>query len=492
MSNFDNTQSPDDDAGSPGGSIENLAAELRSLRLAHQRLQRATLVQEELAQLAVDGAGPGRLVTALAQRIGKSVLLEDRFFRGVGYALPSSGPSVSRPFRPEPTAALLDNPERQAVWAQLQTTHQPVLLPLAVEEGTPRGRIVAAIVVADDIVAYLSIGGRTQLVSADDLVIARQASLTVGFSFARQRTVFDTEARLKGDLLGALLQNNELPTDVLATRAALLAYDSTAPQTLLLVALDPIDSDADRLGWSDDAQRRELLESLGLWSRRVAPGSLVAEKDGQIVVLLAGDRFFTSGSSQNGRHPPNRGAKDHPARQPHAVSPTTSWSTPTEITAALHRHVEGILAGRTVSIAIAPTVPDWREVQRVYDVARRALQVLALLGERGQTISTADPRLAVFLLFDSTSPELRQDFVDLVLGPLVAYDQRGGHSLIPTLDAYLAHGGNLETTARTLSVHTSTLKYRLQRIAEVGGLNVRIPDHRFNAALALRLRSLNT
>jgi len=43
-----------------------------------------------------------------------------------------------------------------------------------------------------------------------------------------------------------------------------------------------------------------------------------------------------------------------------------------------------------------------------------------------------------------------------------------------------------------LSVHTSTLKYRLQRIAEVGGLNVRIPDHRFNAALALRLRSLNT
>ncbi|HUX88072.1 MAG TPA: helix-turn-helix domain-containing protein, partial [Chloroflexota bacterium] len=143
------------------------------------------------------------------------------------------------------------------------------------------------------------------------------------------------------------------------------------------------------------------------------------------------------------------------------------------------------------SIAIAPTVPDWHEVQRGYDVARRALQVLALLGERGQTISTADPRLAVFLLFDSTSPELRQEFVDLVLGPLVAYDQRGGHSLMPTLDAYLAHGGNLETTARTLNVHTSTLKYRLQRIAEVGGLNVRNADHRFNAALALRLRSLS-
>ncbi len=464
MSSIDNTHSPTNDVGLPIDSTE--------VRLAHRRLELAVAIHEELVQRAIDGAGPGYLVRSLAQRIDKPVLLEDRFFHALSYAPPSNSTAMGRPAHPEPTAALLDDPGNRAAWNSLQATHQAIQLTAISGKGTAVGRAVAPIIVAGDLVAYLSIVGQDQPVTVEDLLVAREASLAIGVAFARQQVALETETRLKGDLLEALLVDDELSTEVLATRAALLAYDATASQTLLLLALDPSYGGVDRLARSDESQRRELLHSLVAWARRVAPGSLIAEKDGQIAVLMTGD------------HPLHgRGMSGFLHSRPSAAS---------ELASTLRRQVESVLVGRTVSIAVAPTVRDWHEVRNAYQVARRALQVLALLGEHGQTISTADPRLAVFLLFDSTTPEIRQEFVDLVLGPLIAYDQRGGRSLIPSLEAYLAHGGNLETTARALNVHTSTLKYRLQRIAEVGGLDVRNPDHRFNAALALRLRNLIT
>ena len=55
-----------------------------------------------------------------------------------------------------------------------------------------------------------------------------------------------------------------------------------------------------------------------------------------------------------------------------------------------------------------------------------------------------------------------------------------------TLTQYLEHGGNYDATAAELSVHKSTLKYRLQRIRELTGLELNDPDVHFNLQLATR------
>ena len=51
---------------------------------------------------------------------------------------------------------------------------------------------------------------------------------------------------------------------------------------------------------------------------------------------------------------------------------------------------------------------------------------------------------------------------------------------------WLQHGGGYEATSRALSVHRSTLKYRLQRIRELTGLELNDPDVHFNLQLATR------
>jgi DNA-binding PucR family transcriptional regulator len=56
--------------------------------------------------------------------------------------------------------------------------------------------------------------------------------------------------------------------------------------------------------------------------------------------------------------------------------------------------------------------------------------------------------------------------------------------LVETLACYLECGGSYELTAKALSPHRSTLRYRLQRIRNVSGHELNDPDNRFNLQLA--------
>src|SRR6202023_775448 len=77
-------------------------------------------------------------------------------------------------------------------------------------------------------------------------------------------------------------------------------------------------------------------------------------------------------------------------------------------------------------------------------------------------------------------------FVQKWLAVLAEYDERKHTELIKTLTQYLQHGGGYEATSRALSVHRSTLKYRLQRIRDLTGFDLSDPETRFNLQLATR------
>jgi DNA-binding PucR family transcriptional regulator len=75
-------------------------------------------------------------------------------------------------------------------------------------------------------------------------------------------------------------------------------------------------------------------------------------------------------------------------------------------------------------------------------------------------------------------------FVTEWLGSLIDYDAEHGTPLVLTLSQYLDCGGNYDASARALSVHRSTLKYRLRRIRQVSGHELGRPDVQFNLQVA--------
>jgi DNA-binding PucR family transcriptional regulator len=72
------------------------------------------------------------------------------------------------------------------------------------------------------------------------------------------------------------------------------------------------------------------------------------------------------------------------------------------------------------------------------------------------------------------------------LGALMDYDDSKHADLVRTLISYLEHGGSYDDTAKAMHIHRSTQRYRLARVRELTGRDVRDIDTRFNLHAATR------
>ena len=75
-------------------------------------------------------------------------------------------------------------------------------------------------------------------------------------------------------------------------------------------------------------------------------------------------------------------------------------------------------------------------------------------------------------------------FRRLVL-PLVAYDRERGSDLIKTLSVYFDAGSNASEAADRLFLHRNSLLYRLERIRELTGLDLKESEVRLALQLGL-------
>ena len=99
-----------------------------------------------------------------------------------------------------------------------------------------------------------------------------------------------------------------------------------------------------------------------------------------------------------------------------------------------------------------------------------------------------DLGIARFLSADADVTRLRT-FVDDWIGALVDYDRDHHSELVLTLGHSLRDQRSQRAAAEGLHIHSSTLKYRLRRIAELTGRDLHDPDTRFNLDLACRIRA---
>jgi purine catabolism regulator len=132
---------------------------------------------------------------------------------------------------------------------------------------------------------------------------------------------------------------------------------------------------------------------------------------------------------------------------------------------------------------VGTPVPDLNKWHISFREAGQALEMARRLSE---TKPLYYPDLSVYrlLLLIEHNPEL-MSFQEEVLGPLLSYE--GGNDYIRTLEAFFEQNGNLSRTARSLYIHRNTLSYRMERIAEITGLNLNNPDTSLALQLALRI-----
>ena len=77
-----------------------------------------------------------------------------------------------------------------------------------------------------------------------------------------------------------------------------------------------------------------------------------------------------------------------------------------------------------------------------------------------------------------------------LIRPVVAYDREHGSDLIRTLRTFFAANANASEAADRLYLHRNSLPYRLARIQDLTGLDLK--DHRARLALQLGLLAITT
>ncbi|MGH2884957.1 MAG: PucR family transcriptional regulator, partial [Casimicrobiaceae bacterium] len=291
-----------------------------------------------------------------------------------------------------------------------------------------------------------------------DRLTLHQAVTIVALELLRSRVAGDTERRLAGDVLDAIV-SGELTGSELGRRLGPFGLSDRVAAIVLRRAGD---------GRSSGASVETAL-----WSalREEAALALVASVGSLACALV-----------------PGGGSED----ELFALGDRVAAAAATEL-------------GGDVRVGIGRAVPSV-DARRSFHEARCALEALAL-GETGSengngsgpaSASVAEhSRVATYkdlgsfqLLLSLQDDEALRLFCDSILGPIEACEGPYGGELMRSLEAFIEENGQWERAARRLYCHRHTLRYRIRRVEELTGRNLGSARDRIEFWLALRGRQL--
>ena len=265
-----------------------------------------------------------------------------------------------------------------------------------------------------------------------DIVALEHAATVLALEFAHHRVLAETELRLRRDLLEDLLAGTDDESACL--RAEALGHNLQVPHTVTV------------LHWRPGVPGDVVATAARRWATNARMHALAVRRPAMTVLLTDG-----------------------------APDPSS-----------LYRAAAAEVASDEGSIGIGSVAVTASELPRSFAEAQRALQV-----QRDSMSPYGSRRfedLGLYRILDRTGdrPEVH-DFVMEWLGPLLTYDQTKNADLVTTLTHYLDCGGNYDDAARSLTIHRSTLRYRLGRIREITGRDLQDVEDRLNLHLATRI-----
>ncbi|MEV5407835.1 helix-turn-helix domain-containing protein [Thermopolyspora sp. NPDC052614] len=393
-------------------ALDELSEANRLIRAHSEAVERAALAHDRMTGLVLRGGGVEDLAAVVTEVLGGTLTVLDGAGRPIHEACPASKGKDAAPF---PMEAVLD----------------------AARSSRALGRTVRR---GDLLVASVDVGGEPMCtlvlraagtVPDADLPILERAAIVTALLLLFRRSVAEAEERVRGELLDDLIAGRwgEGPRD----RAGRLGVDLDAAHVLVV------------------ARHEGQRERAAFWASSQAAlyGGLAGGRDGEVVLLLPGDR---------------------PGALARQVAAELGASLGTPVTAGASGPVRG---------------PEG--VPGAHAEARRCADALRALGRTGDGAGPEELGFVGLLMGD------RQDvggFVRSVLGPLLDYDERRGTALVATLEAYFATGGSQARAAEALHIHVNTVTQRLDRMGRLLGEGWQEPGRALEIQLALKLHRL--
>ncbi|MCW2866633.1 MAG: putative transcriptional regulator, PucR family [Marmoricola sp.] len=149
------------------------------------------------------------------------------------------------------------------------------------------------------------------------------------------------------------------------------------------------------------------------------------------------------------------------------------------------QHAHDVSDGLSLTWGVSRTKQDAFALAKAFNEAKVALDAAQRMGDHGVGMYD-DLGIARILLGSGSDPDV-QSFVDEVTAPLLKYDGEHDAALLMTLRAFFDANCSQKLASERLFIHHKTMRYRLDRIEQLTGLNLAHHDDRVRADFALRL-----
>jgi PucR family transcriptional regulator, purine catabolism regulatory protein len=396
----------------------------------YEVLQRSIAIHKRLERLVLEERGLEELVAAVSAAIGGSVMVLDA--RGETLA----ERTFRRHLSDEATAALRARVRerrraggRPGAGGELALEHPEIAGRSLMLPISTRGRGAPQ--------AWLAAVRDADGLGDFERLILQQAATVVALELMRQRVMRDTERRLAGDVLAEALTGRLAESEI---ESRLRPFGVGGQAAVLVFACD-----------DPGAAEPDLENALS----EAGVGALVAARDRLLCAVVdAGDGL-----------------------------------DPIELARSLRGSLVAGHAGENARAGVGRVAPVGM-VRRGFHEARCALEATALANGSAPEVASHEDLGAFRLLLSVQDDEALRVYTQSVLGPLEDGGGEYGDELLRSLEAFIEQNGQWEKAARQLYCHRHTLRYRIKRIEELTGRDMKSARDRIELWLALRAKEL--
>jgi DNA-binding PucR family transcriptional regulator len=272
------------------------------------------------------------------------------------------------------------------------------------------------------------------------LAALEHAATVIALQIVHEQALFESEQRLRGDLLEELLRDQNVSDDYVRRQFEQLGYRVEGAFQILLVQVEGV-SDG-KPGQQVELGRRRLLMLIQQITSTRNRQSMVVHRNGLFTVLWP--------------------------LQAKTGQPATAESVTSGVQEVLQSHYPG----RRIIIGIGRPCEELRRLRHSFEEALSALQVLQRLNSQHGVLSFADMGIYRILLQSASAQQLL-DFSNDTMKPIRDHDARWKTDLEVTLRTYLRAQMNTQKTSEALFVHPNTVMYRMRKLDLVCNIDIK-------------------
>ncbi|NGP44855.1 hypothetical protein G4V62_07735 [Bacillaceae bacterium SIJ1] len=300
--------------------------------------------------------------------------------------------------------------------------------------------LVAPVMVDNDVVGLVTCWGGGH--RAIDMMVLERASLLFSLEFMRQLAKVEVQQQYKNDFLRDLFLSDWLTVSDLEEKSKMFRYDPKKPYVCITIVHELSEEKLEKVPQPYHLFEKQVLASF--------PDTVIGSFRSNVYVLCPEEHFAE--------------AKDLIHEQ------------------ALREFGKSCVLGASrPGIGVEGARKSFREAEQTVSIAKDT-------GRIGELVHFSS--LGLHRLFAVVQDaETLQQMYEETIGPLDTFDEENDIQLVTTLETYFSCNEQLKWTSEALFVHVNTLKYRLRKVQQLTGLDVKITDDKTKLYLGLKMRN---